>query len=355
MKTFSLLSFILSVISGQVSAEEPLQFSDLQPQRYLLTARASAIDPRAQPHPEIAFVFEKEGKPQDVQHAVVDTRVAPQGKLVIWMMGYSQPLFEHLSEYGLHAIRVHYANGWFSQFGKEPPPADDKFLGKIRLEAATGEDFSDVVVIPKPDAMMERAFQFVKWLARENPQGRWSDFITDDQKNLRWDRVIMAGSSHGSTTAARFAKYQRVDRVVMFCGPRDQYETWQALPSATPENRYFGFSHVLDTGWSGDHYCRSWELLGLHQYGPIVNVDEAEAPYGNTRRLITAADVKQDEKRAHSCVVPGGAAIKDASGNSVHENVWRYLFTHPVDLVGDAVSEDPDCRKDLRDNFSKPN
>ena len=59
----------------------------------------------------------------------------------------------------------------------------------------------------------------------------------------------------------------------MFCGPRDQTETWQALPSATPSNRFFGFSHVLDGGWTGDHYCRSWELLGLHQYGPIVNVD----------------------------------------------------------------------------------
>ena len=80
------------------------------------------------------------------------------------------------------------------------PPGDDKFLGKIRLEAATGEDFSDVVNIPKPDGMMERALQFVKWLAHENPLGRWEYFLTDDRQGLRWDRVIMAGSSHGATT-----------------------------------------------------------------------------------------------------------------------------------------------------------
>src|SRR6266545_4086565 len=71
-------------------------------------------------------------------------------------------------------------------------------------------------------------------LARTNPSGRWEYFLTDEKRGLRWDRVIVAGSSHGSTTATRFAKHQRVDRVVMFCGPRDQYETWQALPSATP-------------------------------------------------------------------------------------------------------------------------
>ncbi len=95
----------------------------------------------------------------------------------------------------------------------------------------------------------------------------------------------MAGSSHGSTTAARFAKHQKVSRVVAFCGPRDQHQSWQSLPSATPENRYFGFSHVLDGGWVGDHYCRSWELLGMHRFGPIVNVDKQQSPYQNTRRL----------------------------------------------------------------------
>jgi hypothetical protein len=344
----------LCLFSGRVfAADLPLKFNDPQPQRYSLTARASELDPQARPHPEIEFVFEKDGKPQDLEHAMVDTRVAPQGKLVIWLMGNSQPLFERVSDYGLHVLRVHYANGWFGKFGRESPGADGKLLGKIRLEAATGEDFSDLVDIPRPDGMMQRALRFVSWLAKENPQGRWDHFLTPDGQALRWDLVIIAGSSHGSTTAARFAKHQRVDRVVMFCGPRDQLESWQALPSATPANRFFGFSHVLDGGWSGDHYCRSWELLGLHEFGPIVNVDQARPPYGNTRRLITDANVKNDAKRAHSSVVPGGAAVKNSSGEFIHEAVWRYLFTHPVDQVGKPTPPDESCRKDLREVESK--
>jgi len=355
MKTAIALLGVLAFFCGAtLAAERPLVFRDPRPQRYELTARAGQIDPRARPHPEIDFVFEKDGKPADLENASVDTRVKPQGKLVIWLMGYSGPLFERVNSYGLHAMRVHYANGWFPKFGSAAPPGDDKFLGRIRLEAATGEDSSDAVEIPKPDGMMERAFQFVRWLAKENPPGRWDHFLTADRKGLRWDRVIMAGSSHGSTTAARFAKHQRVDRVVMFCGPRDQYETWQALPSATPANRFFGFSHVLDGGWTGHHYCRSWELLGLHQFGPIMNVDKSSPPYGNTRRLITDADVKNDAKRAHSSVVPGGAAPKDASGRFLHEDVWRYLFTHPVEQVGRAVPSDPHCPKDLRAAPAKP-
>src|SRR5258708_35086131 len=167
----------LAVTTARLAADAPLKFADPTAKRYELKARASVIDSRVQAHAEINFLIEKDGKPQDSEEASVDTRVAPQGKLVIWLMGYSAPLFERVNSYGLHILRVHYANGWFDKFGKEPPPADDKFLRKIRLEAATGEDFSPEVAIPKPDGMMERAFQFVKWLVKENPQGRWDSFI----------------------------------------------------------------------------------------------------------------------------------------------------------------------------------
>ena len=330
------------------AADAPLTFTDTAPKRYELTARASIIDPRAKAHPEIDFAFEKGGKPADVENASVDTRVKPQGKLMIWLMGHNAGLFERVNSYGIHAIRVHYANGWFGQFGKEPAPADDKFLGKIRLEAATGEDFSEVVSIPKPDSIHERAVQFVKWLAKENPQGKWETFLTPAKDDLRWEKVILSGASHGSTTAARFAKHRRVDRVVMFCGPRDQYETWQGIPSATPANRYFGFSHTLDGGWSADHYCRSWELLGLREFGPVTDVDKTPTPFGNSRRLVTSADVKDDAKRAHGAVTPGGSAVKGPDGKFIHEDVWRYLFTHPVEAVGKPAPHDEGCRMDLR-------
>ncbi len=169
---------------------------------------------------------------------------------------------------------------------------------------------------------------------------------------MRWDDVIIAGSSHGSTTAARFAKHQKVSRLVAFCGPRDQYQTWQSLPSATPENRYFGFSHTLDAGWTGDHYCRSWEMLGMNKFGPIVNVDKQAAPFGNTRRLITDFDVGGDAKRAHSSVQPGKRTFQK-NGQYLHEDVWRYLFTHPVDSVGEAVPADPSCLKNQRGSIEK--
>ena len=319
------------------------KYTDPKPQRYELKARASELDPLAKEHPGLGFVFKNsKGKPTDLQYAAVDTRVAPQGKLVIWLMGHNRNLFDRTSSYGLHAIQVHYANGWFAKVSKKVGKGAG--LGGVRLEAATGEDHSPLVEIPKPDGMKARALNFVKWLAKEHPQGNWNQFLAVGGNDLDWDKVIMSGASHGSTTAARFAKHQKVDRVVMFCGPRDQFEEWQGLKSATPANRYFGFSHVLDGGWTGDHYCRSWQMLGLHQYGPIVKVDKSKPPFENSRRLTTDFDVKGDDKKAHSSVTPGGSSGKSADGKFLHEDVWRYLFTHPVDEVGKAVPLDPGCQ-----------
>lgn len=345
------LAFLTSGPSlSEAEAQQRLRYRDPQPQVYKLTARASELDPNAKEHPEIDFVFEKDGKPQDVQNAIVDTRVQPRGELVIWLMGHNSALFDRLAEYGFHAVQVHYANKWFGKVCLEKP-VGEMCRGDVRLEAATGEDFSDQVDIPKPDGMMERTRMLLLHLARTNPQAGWNHYLTFDGQNVRWDRVVLAGSSHGSTTAARFAVHQRVARVVMLCGPRDQYQNWQKLPSATPTNRYFGFSHVLDGGWTGDHYCRSWELLGLHEHGPIVNVDEVAAPFGNSRRLITTCDVGNNPGKAHSCVTPGGNSCKDADGNLIHEEVWKYMFTHPVNRTGEAVPQDPNCNKEQRDQL----
>lgn len=349
MKNRNCLTLILFLSCSPLlfAAEGPgLQFSDASPKRYELSARASELDPEAKEHPEINFVFQnKDGKPTDVQNASVDTSVKPRGKLVIWLMSHNGELFKRLNSYGLHAIQPHYANKWFGIVCQQKP-VGPHCRGNVRLEAATGEDFSDEVTIPKPDGMMHRSLQFVKWLAKENPEGKWDYFLNEAGDDLRWTDVIVAGSSHGSTTATRFSKHVEVSRVVALCGPRDQYQEWQSLPSKTPANRIFGFSHVLDGGWTADHYCRSWELLGLHEFGPIVNVDEVSSPFGNTRRLITDFDVGGDAKKAHGAVTPGRNSAKDENGNFLHEEVWRYLFTHPVDETGEPVRQDDDCLKE---------
>ena len=298
-------------------------------ERYVTKVRASEIDPAAKEHPEVQFVFNKEGKPADVQVAAVDTRVPSTGKLVIWLMGYNDPLFQRLTSYGHHAIQIHYANGWFSKLNQEPPP-DDQHLGRIRLEAAIGEDVSEAISIPKPDSIVGRTQALLRWLQENKPEGNWGQFL-DGNGEVLWEKVILSGASHGSTTSARFALHQKVHRVVMLSGPRDQLENWYTLPSATPKDRFYAFTHVLDAGWTRGHYPRSWRLLGLGELGPVVDVDSytpktGEPLFGGSHQLITNAEVGGNVDRAHSASVPGGSAVKNEQGEYIHEEVWKYLF-----------------------------
>lgn len=317
-------------------------------QKYKLTARASEIDPLTKEHLEIDYVFTRGGKPADTEFASIDTRVKPEGKLMIWLMGYNEQLFDRVNSYGIHAIQVSYPREWFAKMDKLREDGDDDHFSEIRLEAATGENHTKLIDVPKPDGLMERAYQFVKYLDRKNPEGDWKQFLSRDGKSLNWEKVILSGASHGSTTAARLAKEIRVDRVVMFSGPRDQTEKWQSMKSATPPERYFGFTHTGDDGWKNHHYCRSWLMLGLNNFGPIVNVDESKPPYGNTRRLISTLDSIKDPNQAHGASTPGSASPKDKDGKYLYEDIWKYLFTLPISETGKPVRPEERCGNDFK-------
>ena len=346
----SALACLFLGLVASFAADAPVKFNDPKPQAYHLTVRASEVDPAAKSYPELDFNLESKGKPADMETADVDTRVAPRGQLVVWLMGHNPVLAEKVNGYGYHHISVAYARGWFGTLNTVP--ADTQHLGNIRLEATAGVDASKSIEIAEPDSAKGRATRLVQWLVKKHPQGRWEQFLTAGGKELDWTKVVVGGSSHGATSSARFAMHQKVARVIMFCGPRDNTEDWQAGPSATPKNRFFGYSHVLDGGWTGDHYQRSWLMLGLNQFGPIVNTEKEKAPYGHSRRLITDAPLKGTEKeqaaKGHGYVTPSKGSPKDAQGRPLQEDVWKYLFTSDVEVTGKPVPAEPGVKMDQR-------
>ncbi len=59
----------------------------------------------------------------------------------------------------------------------------------------------------------------------------------------------------------------------------------------------------------------------MGQFGRIVNVESLGPPYGNTRRLISAADVGGDRKKAHAAVQPRKGGPKASDGSLLYEPV----------------------------------
>ena len=167
-----LLLALLSLSAGSAPAQrllseirtrDPFILADKASRIYYLV---SSVDrPRGSPRGGVSVLTSKELESWAGPVSVFDVPVDFWGQKGVWAPE-------------MHAYEGKYYI--FTTFS-----TDDKFLGKIRLEAATGQDFSDVVSIPKPDGMMERALQLVKWLAKENPPGVLVSFRIGVRRSIR--------------------------------------------------------------------------------------------------------------------------------------------------------------------------
>ncbi len=242
------------------------------------------------------------------QHAYLDTRIESAGKLVVYLHGAGQfgdcggeALWQIVSGLGYH---------WFgpcflSDYGVDNCGDD---IGGCRLEALEGVDHHPFLNITRPDSIEERIVRGLMHLANLNPEGDWSYFVAGDQP--RWEDIIITGHSHGASTSGIIGMTRPVARVVMLAGPYDPGQNWLNGDPATAPERFFGFSHTGDGQHQG--HLAAFEALGLP--GAPTSVDGAAAPYGDSHRLYSSANVGD----AHGSVTSGTV--------QAFIPVWEYLY-----------------------------
>jgi hypothetical protein len=156
------------------------------------------------------------------------------------------------------------------------------------------------------------------------PGAGWGKFLDGDKP--RWDQIIIAGHSHGASSAALIAKHRKVFRAVMLSGPfdhrNDEAAEWTRRPSATPADRYYGFSHTQEEQHTG--HVKDWAALGLPAYGPITNIDGGASPFGGSRQLVTALPAA-DGGNPHGTTAAGKSTPKTGDVYR-YDSAWRYLF-----------------------------
>jgi hypothetical protein len=188
-------------------------------------------------------------------------------------------------------------------------------IGGCRLEAFEGVDHSPVVNIQPPNAIEPRIVAAMKYLQMKDPGGAWSYFL--DGSKPRWGRIIIAGISHGASSAAVIGGVRNVERVVSLSGPLDTNQAWLKKVPLTPLQRFYGFTHTGDPQHSG--HLAAYATMNLP--GAVTSIDGATPPYGDSHRLKTSATATDP----HSSTGPGGASPKLA-GMYVFLPVWKYLF-----------------------------
>jgi hypothetical protein len=153
-------------------------------------------------------------------------------------------------------------------------------------------------------------------LAAENPEGDWGWFVDGDHP--RWSAIVISGISHGASTSGLIGKYRSVARVVMLSGPLDSNQAWLALPTITPIERFWGFTHTADDQHDG--HLAAFETMSL--VGAPVSIDDVTAPYDGSHRLRTSAATSD----GHSSTQAGGASPRAADNSFLFAPVWRAMY-----------------------------
>jgi hypothetical protein len=254
------------------------------------------------------------------QLAELDTRVAPLGKLVVYLHGAGEAAPEYCgsSAHGelLAGLGFHVFQPCYNSYYGVGNCGDD--IEGCRLEAFEGVDHHAFIAIAPPDSIERRIVRGLVHLQTINPEGDWQFFLDGDQP--RWSAIIISGISHGASSSGVIGLHRLVHRVVMLSGPLDTNQAWLEGESVTPRERFWGFSHTSDDQHTG--HLASFETLEL--IGEATSVDDMAPPYGGSHRLITSAATGD----GHGSTQAGGSSPQTA-GDYLFAPVWRQLYLEP--------------------------
>jgi hypothetical protein len=267
----------------------------------------------------------------DPHYVAIDPTVPLKGKLFLFFCGsYGSPnrqrdIIHCAAQGGYHAIGLSVPNTW--RIAEVCANSLDEFCHeKARLEIIDGERRNNLIQVDSSNCLINRLTKLLLYLDRQLPHQGWRQYF--DGHELQWQAMIVAGHSQGAGHAALLAKDYRVDRVVMFSGPADTSRVlgtpapWISAYHITPAECYYGFTHVLDVGIEKLIYA--WELLGMANYGPVINIDDEQSPYQHSHCLVTGIQPARPGK-FHGSVVVDHATPRLRTGGPVLKEVWRYL------------------------------
>jgi hypothetical protein len=217
----------------------------------------------------------------------------------------------YLGKRGFHVIGVSEINdciipSW--QLGRD-------FPGNCRLNTLDGMPHGDQHTVTPAQSIMNQVLQTLITFEQTYPGEGWGYFLTQDGKGVRWSDTVFTGESHGAQNAVCFAHELRLYRVVAQSGPRenacgkgaatsnydpnnlpywpvaatcdathcclDHVASWLDAPSATPIDRYYGFTGKADTQF-GDIM---FSMDRMSFVGAPVNVNEVAPPYNGSHRF----------------------------------------------------------------------
>ena len=293
------------------------------------------------------------------QFGVVSTEGPWRNQLVVFLPGTGgvpttfENFCQNAANLGFHAVALTYDNNTSLQTlcGNDPDP-DCHF--KWRWEILTGLDTTTKTNIGRTNSIEFRLAAFLNYLHTNNPAEGWGQFLVSTNSEwtnaLAWDKFFLAGHSQGSDYAAFIAKFYEVQRVSMFAGgdfwfPGLQPANWMFLPSATPPDRWFYYSHLYDMG---PFEIPQLEAIGLTQFAAPFDTYGQVPLYGFTHTLTSTMEPCPNVSGNidyHGATVNDTPQVRDMNGEPLNAEVWTHVLLGPTlppvpaNLLADSVAD----------------
>jgi hypothetical protein len=280
------------------------------------------------------------------QLAFLSTNVPRRNQLVVFFPGTGgvprsfENFGQNAANLGFHALALTYDNETsLDDFCASDPNGD--CYERVRTEFLTGANTTPKTNVTRVNSIEFRLAAFLNHLNTNAPAEGWGQYLiatnTFWSNALAWTNYILAGHSQGSGYAAFIAKQREVQRVVTFAGGDfwdfgQQAAPWNFLPSATPVERWFGFTHRND-GFPHGAQLPKWEAQGLTQFGPVVNVFTNAPPYGYSHTFASTLEPCPNtfgNIEYHTAPVNDPPQVRDSNGVPFYAEVWTHMLTGPV-------------------------
>ena len=199
-------------------------------------------------------------------------------------------------------------------------------------EKLYGEDYVDGLAVDEPNSVVGRLHRLLVALDAAAPEAGFGNYL--EGETVRWEQVVVAGWSQGSTMAASLGKDVALAGSVHLaagCNPVESdgellAAAWCFESRATPLDRMFTLIHTLDD-WAFDNEV-SWEVYNLDAYGEAADAGTLSPDYCTGTHLLTTSLADQDGgAEYHKSLATDPTIPLDADGVPVLAEDYVYLFT----------------------------
>ena len=170
--------------------------------------------------------------------------------------------------------------------------SDSMAFNKYRQEVCYGTPLSVEVAVDTLNSIYTRTVKLLNYLNITYPTQNWNQYLIS-ATTLDWSKIAVGGHSQGGGHACYFAKFNDVERVLMFSSPNDYSNffsssaNWLRTSGITAMSKHFAYLNLLDEIVPFNKQLTNIQGLGIYPLYDTTYVDISSSPYSSSHCLYT--------------------------------------------------------------------